>query len=111
MKIERRGYERNKGYTLLVESDVCGIDKDSYFHPKWNAAANRLCFTIDGVKGVPRNTTYEYHIEFSASELARLIDLALTSASGEISIHAQAKSIAAFIQEALHKKHRKAKVA
>jgi hypothetical protein len=105
MKIKRRGYYKNKGSARLVDTDIIAQKPDGYFYPTWDADDSVLRFTVKGIQG---STTYEYDLELSARELAFLTDTALTAASKEVAIHAHSKSIAAFIREALHAKHKKA---
>jgi hypothetical protein len=60
------------------------------------------------VKGIKGSSTYDYHVEFTADDLALLIATALTQVSKGGAIHALAKAIGTFIREVLDVKNQPA---
>jgi hypothetical protein len=58
------------------------------------------------LKGIKGPSPYEYHVQFSAEELALLVENVLLGASHNGAIHAQAKAMGAFIREVLDVKNK-----
>jgi hypothetical protein len=57
------------------------------------------------VKGIDGPSTYDYHVKFSADELALFIETALIRASQDGAIHAHAIALGSFIREVLNVKN------
>jgi hypothetical protein len=65
---------------------------------EWNDDTSRLIFTVEGVQGT---TTHTYRFEFTASELAEMVESAIDGGCRERSAKAFGKAMAAFLRAAL----------
>ena len=100
MKLWKVGHYQFKGITPLVDTQLGPSEPLLVFQHGWI-----LYLKLKGIKGP---TTYDYNLEFSADELALLVEKTLIGASKEVAIHAQAKAMGAFIREVLDVKNKPA---
>lgn len=99
MKLFRIGHYQDKGITPLADGKL-ELKPSTLFNKGWE-----LLISLAGIEG---KTTYNYHVQFSANELALFVETALIGASQDGAIHAQAKAMGAFIREVLDKKNKPA---
>lgn len=110
MKIAKSGHYKNKGLTTLANVDVkpgrtTGFQVGA---PFWRPEPWDLFLRV---KGIERQTTYDYDLHLSGDELAIMVENALIGASNETAVHAQAKAIGGFIREVLNPKRKETKKA
>jgi hypothetical protein len=103
MKLIKSGVSRNRyNFKTLVNTELAA----SWHHrnsPKWEQHDWHLFLRVMGRDGT---SNYDYNLNFSADELALLVEAALTQASEDVAIHAHAKAIGAFIREVLDEKNK-----
>ncbi len=97
MKITRTGYYKDKGTSLLVDAPMPEMGEPSWCLLRW-----RLTMLLAGPEG---RSTYEYAVEFSADELALMVENALMESASDKGVDAQAKAIGDYIREILDEKH------
>jgi hypothetical protein len=112
MKLIKSGAYKDKGDTLLANRELESGKAHYRGVPTWLPDKWDLCVRIKGIEGrFEGKSTYDYDFHLSSSELALMVESALTGATNDAAIHAQAKAIGAFIREALDVKHKKPNVA
>jgi hypothetical protein len=102
MKLTKRGRYKNKGDKTLIDAKL-SLTSIERGYLMWHEEAWDLLLSQTGLAGP---STYDYALKFSADELAMLVETALTGASKEVAIHAQAKAMGAFIREVLDEKNK-----
>lgn len=103
MKLIKSGLRRYRdNFRTLVDTELnaSGSVRRS---PKWKQGDWHLFLRVTGRDGT---SDYDYDLNFSADELALFVESALTGASKDGAIHAQAKAIGAFIREVLDEKNK-----
>jgi hypothetical protein len=100
MKLSKIGYSQDKDVTILADNQLGPLEPWVAFQDGW--------ILLLQLKGIEGPSTYDYHVQFSAAELALLVENALIGASQNGAIHAQAKGMGAVIREVLDVKNKPA---
>jgi len=101
VKLIRSGRHKFRTIKILVDVEL----PTEHGFLLWNTVLRNFTLRMRGLQGP---STYHYDLQFSADELALLVETTLTQASEDGEVHAQAKAIGAFIREVLDEKNKPA---
>ena len=99
MKLTKQGAYKYEGITTLVDVEL----PTEHGFLIWNPALWNVALRVRGREGP---STYHYDLQFSADELAMLVETALTQASEDALTHFNAKTLGAFIRAVLTEKNK-----